>query len=257
MSGKKILSLVRKFGERKHADAWRQISGEVDISTFEDVFSQEVKTKDKPQVKLPEEFLSLVGQPESSHSKPIKYLMDRGVTRQDINKWKIGYCHSGEFANRIIVPSFDCEGNLDYFIARLYISGWNKYKNPPVSRDIIFNDLNIDWNKEIILVEGAFDAMRAENAIPLLGSTMKETSRLFTKIVEKSSTVYIALDKDAKRKEQVIIDNLLQHDIATYKIPLGNFSDVGEMSKEEFAHKKTLASFITREDYLLHKALTL
>ena len=74
-----------------------------------------------------------------------------------------------------------------------------KYKNPKVSKDIIFNGLNVDWDSDIVLVEGVFHAMKCRNAIPLLGSTLRENSILFQKICERKPNVYLALDDDVFR----------------------------------------------------------
>ena len=256
-AGGKITSLVKKYGSPGQLSKWRELSNEVDLSSFDVVFRETEEVAASIDLLLPGEFISLVGQETSFAPKPFKYLLARGIGQEEIKKWKIGYCPSGEFGGRIVVPSFDSSGNLNYFVARLYASGWNKYKNPPVSRDIIFNDLNIDWAADLVLVEGVFDAIKADNAIPILGSSLRENSVLFAKIVEYSPKVYLALDKDVESKSQKIINNLLQHDVKVYKINLGGKSDVGEMSKKEFLERKRLASFIEREDYLLYKALTL
>ena len=89
----------------------------------------------------------------------MKYLHSRGVTKADILRWKIGFCFDGEYRNRIIIPSFDEDGDCSYFIARSYTGDSYKYKNPRASKDIVFNDLFIDWNKDLVLVEGVFDAL--------------------------------------------------------------------------------------------------
>mgnify|MGYP005631781647 CR=1 FL=1 len=41
-----------------------------------------------------------------------------------------------------------------YFVARTYNGDAYKYKNPNASKDIIFNELFIDWNTDLVLVEG-------------------------------------------------------------------------------------------------------
>ena len=54
----------------------------------------------------------------------------------------------------------------------------------------------IDWTKDIYLVEGAFDGLFLENAIPMLGKHMSEL--LFETIYKKAkSSVIICLDGDA------------------------------------------------------------
>ena len=169
--------------------------------------------------------------------------------------WKIGYCDSGEYQKRIIIPSFDKEGYVNYFVARTYIEQYKRYKNPPASRNIIFNELYLNWDQDLTIVEGVFDAVVARNSVPLLGSTLREGSQLFQEIVSHDTPVFLALDADAGRKEERIIKLLLRYDIELYKIDTSGFSDVGEMTREQFRERKENATFITQGDYLLRKAL--
>ena len=109
----------------------------------------------------------------------------------------------------------------------------------------------IDWNDDLVLVEGIFDAIRAGNAVPILGSTLRSDSRLLRKIVFNDTPVYIALDPDAADKERKIIKTLLRYDIELYKIDVSGYEDIGAMPKEVFAERKKQASFIDRDNYLL------
>jgi DNA primase len=249
-SGLKIANLIKRFGAFSDHSKWVEMDGSVDLSSFEDLFL----TKDKPEspvATLPESFTTLTGNHRSFKSKyAISYLKSRGITREDILRWKIGYCPDGEYSGRICIPSFDNNGHLNYFIARSYGRDFPKYKNPPVSRDIVFNDLYTDWEDPIVLVEGVFDAIVAENAIPILGSILKESSKLFQKIVRKKATVYIALDPDAADKEKRIINSLLEYDIKVYKVDVSPFEDVGSMTKAEFASRKKESTIIDSIHYL-------
>lgn len=154
----------------------------------------------KKVVKLPSEFKSLTVKsifPE--YRQAVHYLNMRGLTYLDILKYNIGYCMSGEYKNRIIVPSYDSNGDLNYFISR----SWNdnvslKYKNPPISKNVIGFEMFINWKlSEVCLCEGVFDAIAIKrNAIPLFGKTINNT--LFLKLIqEKVKSVYIILDNDA------------------------------------------------------------
>ena len=128
-------------------------------------------------VKLPEEFKSLAGEDGSIfflHAK--KYLLSRGLTEDDIIKYNIKYCSEGEYKNRIIVPSYDNNRVLNYFVARSFYNSPLKYKNPPAPKDTVIFDLYINWNMPIILCEGVFDAIALKiNAIPLLCKTVQDT----------------------------------------------------------------------------------
>ena len=67
------------------------------------------------------------------------------------------------------MPSFNEDGYCNYFIARTYTDDWLDYKNPEASKDIIFNDLLMDWNEPITIVEGVFDAIKSRKFNTPLG----------------------------------------------------------------------------------------
>ena len=79
--------------------------------------------------------------------------------RSDIQLWKIGYCPKGKYGGRIIIPSFNNNGRINYFISRSYVGHQRKYLNPSASKDFIFNELFIDWDEPVVLVEGVFDSI--------------------------------------------------------------------------------------------------
>jgi len=234
---------------------WDKMNNVVDLGQLDsNIFQDKIQTA-KEIVDLPKEFISLANKNLPITSRiALNYLYDRGLTKEDIVLWKIGFCSSGEYAGRIIVPSFDLDGNCDYFVARGYGKQYPKYMNPNVSKDIVFNELFIDWNKDIILVEGAFDAMKCTNAIPLLGSTLNEKTNLFKKIVKYDPVVCVALDPDAEAKSNDIINKLTHYDIQTFKININGFGDVGEMTKNQFKSRKDKALLIT-DDWLLQSQI--
>ena len=113
----------------------------------------------------------------------------------------------------------------------------------------------IDWDEPIVLVEGVFDAIAAgENAIPILGSTLREQSRLFQAIAIHDTPVYMALDHDAEKKAEWIIKSLLKYDLEVFKIPIDE-ADVGEMGGEEFKQRLLSARQIKNEMYFFEQML--
>ena len=212
--GRNIRRIIRRFGSYTQLQAWDRITNRTDLERFAELFVDRIPETSKEKVELPAEFVSL-----SSSTTPatglqaLRYLENRGITKQDIVKWKIGYCFSGEYRNRVIIPSFDYDGDVSYFVARSYNGDSYKYKNPRVSKNIAFNELYIDWNSDLIIVEGIFDALIAGNAAPILGSTLRNDSTLLREIVKNDTPVYIALDPDARDKENKIIQTLLKYDI--------------------------------------------
>ena len=168
------------------------------------VYSKDTEDE-KVELRLPSEFKSLLKVPKGKinpvYRKALKYAEDRGITTDDIRKYNIGYCDSGHYTNRIIIPSYDCENRLNYFIARSVFSEEKfKYKNPPVSKNVIMFENQINWDEPITLVEGVFDAMAVKrNAIPLLG---KFIPKKLNDIIYKHgvSNINILLDEDAQEQ---------------------------------------------------------
>ena len=151
-------------------------------------------------VRLPQEYKSLSDPFDTSLIKEhaIRFLRKRGITKEDITRYNLGYCQSGKYNNRIIIPSYDSKGQLNYFVGRDFYSSNFKYMNPPnVAKDVIGFDLYVNWSLPIILVEGVFDAMSVKsNSIPLFGKTI--LPKLYNKIVEnKVKDIFIILDSDA------------------------------------------------------------
>ena len=250
--GRNIRRAVRRFGNHNQLASWDQLFGRQDLERFADLFVESKPEEDPQKLDLPEEFLSLATEElPATGIYAYNYLQKRGVTKSDILKWKIGYCFSGEYRNRIIVPSFDQDGDCSYFIARSYTGDSYKYKNPRASKDVVFNELYIDWNKDLVLVEGVFDALVAGNAVPILGSTLRSGSDLLRKIVRNDTPIYVALDPDAAKKERRIIKMLLQYDIELHKIDVSGYEDVGSMPKSVFSERKKNATFIDADNYLL------
>ncbi len=249
--GTSITKIVKRFASAQHKKKWGELEFEIDLSLFDKLF---VNKEERPQpMELPKEFIPLCSDQKPKNSfLPIRYLKSRGVTDSEIRLWKIGYCSSGEYSGRIIIPSFTEDGDLNYFIARSYKQHKQKHKNPKVEKSkIIFNELLIDWRQTIILTEGPFDAVRGgTNSIPLLGSSLREDSKLFNKIVSHDSTVCLALDPDAKQKEMKIAMNLAKYGIDVLKLEVFPYKDLAEMPREELLRRKSEAKHFSFYDWV-------
>jgi DNA primase len=252
--GNSLFGLVKRYGTYAQKQEWQKYVNVVDVSlSLEELLAGGKEEKQEEiKINLPKEFISLANKnlPISS-VEPLRYLSSRGIKKKEILKWKIGYCNKGEYKGRILIPSFDQEGDVNYFVARSYNKKeWPPYKNPNVSKDIIFNELYVDFKNDLVIVEGIFDAIKAENAVPILGSSLREDSKLFQEIVEQNTTVYIALDPDAEKKALILINKLLLYGIEIYKIDVSGYKDVGEMTKEIFLQRKKEAILMTRDEIL-------
>jgi len=152
-------------------------------------------------ITLPKEYKSLISSNDliARHAK--SYLKSRNIYEDDIIKYNIGYCESGRYAKMVIIPSYDENGNLNYFTGRSFEKDpYIKYRNPEASRDIIPFELFINFNLPLVLCEGPFDAIAIKrNAIPLLGKNIQQN--LMKKIVKSTvEKIYIALDTDAQKQ---------------------------------------------------------
>ena len=186
----------------------------------------------------------LVGLPEHykplwiNHNTPdyrnaLHYAMKvRNLTPLDVLRYEVGYCEEGPYAGMLIVPNFNENNMINYYVGRSYYNGSTiKHKNPPVSKDVIGFENQINWKQPIIIVEGAFDAIATKrNAIPLFGK--KILNNLRSKILtEKVPKLYIALDPDAFKDSIKEIEYFLNNGIEVYIVKLSG-KDPGEMGYE-------------------------
>ncbi len=156
--GKKLTSLLRKLDvDRKTISIIREIYGDSNWTP------QQEDAETKVFISLPKEFISLAEEPKGfnpEYKHAMYYLTQRGIGIKDIIKHNIGYCKEGLYARRVIIPSYNSDGSLNYFVSRSYYSEEKmKYKNPPISKNIICFESHVNWNEPIILCEGVFDAI--------------------------------------------------------------------------------------------------
>jgi len=255
--GKNIYRIVRSHGDYKQRQRWLELDGRLDLKTFDQIYKEINEIEEEPVCDLPEEMISLCNKrlPRSSQ-RALDYLYSRGLELKDIKMWKIGYCTEGRYGGRIIIPSFNRDGDPNYFIARSFVGHKRKYLNPMATRDIIFNELMIDWDEPVVIVEGAFDAIVAgTQAIPILGSTLRPQSRLFQALASNDTPVYIALDQDAEKKASWMIKKMIEYDMEVLKIDTSSVEDVGTMTPRQFHNAFELANPIDPDYFFFEKLL--
>jgi DNA primase len=183
--------LFDKFGNRKLKKLYNILRP--------DETEKVIKVK-KTKVVLPDSFTLF----KDSHpvypvrKQAYNYLKSRGINDEIIERFGIGFCDKGSHMGRIIIPSYNAKGDLNYYVGRSWdVNSRAKYRNPEAEKDqIIFWENLIDWNKDIYLVEGAFDGMFLNNPVVMLGKHMSEL--LFETIYNNAKgDVIICLDGDA------------------------------------------------------------
>ena len=254
LKGKNIDFLFRKFAQ-SHLEEARSLH-----------FSRHENTNDhlesdpdvNVEVQIPNGFVLLganINTTDPDIKDTIRYCSDRGLTHRDMWYFKLGTCKRGSFRRRVIFPSFDDEGHLNYYTARsIDDSKSMKYLNAKVAKkSVIFNEINIDWNKELNLVEGPFDLTKTVgNSTCLLGSSLSTDSALCEQIIRKRTPVLLALDPDARKKSHNIAKLLFSYDITVRSIDVPEGRDVGDMTKLEFQTLLKTAVLWKKDDRLLH-----
>ena len=207
-------------------------------------------------VTLPKEYKPLISNNDliARHAKA--YLKSRNIGEDDIIKYNIGYCESGRYSKMIIIPSYDANGNLNYFTGRSFEKEpYIKYRNPEASRDIIPFELFINFDLPLVLCEGPFDAIAIKrNAIPLLGKNIQDS--LMKKIVQSTvEKIYIALDTDAMKQAHKFAEYFINQGKEVYLVELKG-KDPSEMGFKNFT--KLIQNTLPLSQYdLMEKKLQL
>jgi len=249
--GKKLTSLLRKLDvDKKTISVIREIYGDTSYNPQKD------DSDAKVFINLPKEYISLASEPKGfnpEYKHAIHYLTQRGIGMAEIVKYNIGYCKDGLYARRVIIPSYNSDGSLNYFISRSYYQDEKmKYKNPPISKNIICLDSQINWKEPIILCEGVFDAITIRrNAIPLLGKFPSKT--LVEKIFMNGvSDIVISLDNDAMNEALKVSDYFRKQGINVKLMTLKD-KDAAEMGYEGFYNELNGTKEFGIEELLLSK----
>ena len=188
-----LYKLLKKYGNAKQLKKYLLLKPEDDGEQPKRTFIQ---------VRLPKEFVSFKDaslglKMTPQYKQAFNYIQKRNITDLMVQMYNIGFCYTGHYEHRIIIPSYDSENRLNYFIARSYLNNTKmKYKNPEVDKEsLIWNEHLINWDEPVYIVEGAFDSIFLPNSIPMLGKFM--TQNLFNKLYDNAKKIVIVLDPDA------------------------------------------------------------
>ena len=210
-------------------------------------------------LKLPKGFILLAKNLNSRDpdiKETISYAKSRGLSTDDFWYYKLGACKLGRYRRRLVIPSFDSLGKLNYFTGRAIDKTQKiKYLNAKApKKTLIFNESNINWKEELTLVEGPMDLVKCDyNATALLGSSLNKNFELFKKIVSNSTPLVMAIDPDASEKMLKMCKVFYSYGINIRSLEFDHFSDVGEMSKLEFSKRKSEAVAWQPEDGLIYR----
>ena len=211
---------------------------------------------DITKIELPKEYKSLLSiqRTDISAKHALAYLKKRGISKEDILKYNIGFCEEGRYKNMIVVPSYNKDGIINYFIARSFEKDPSrKYDSPKCNKNAIIGlEYFINWNIPVILCEGIFDAIAIKrNVIPLFGKTIPKA--LMMKLVETNvKTVYVALDRDALKDALKYAEELLNLGKDVYLVDLDD-KDPSEMGFDKFTSLVHKAEQLTLSELIYKK----
>lgn len=255
-----LAPLLRKYGTQEHLNAYRELTGHGGKS---ELFTVEVDKAQK--IELPKDFrlLTLASDMDPDVKAAWRYVYSRGLTDRDAWYFKFGVSDEARWKRRVIMPSFDSNGELNYFAARAIDKDRKpKYDNPDVDKNpIVFNEINIDWTKRLVLVEGPFDLVKCpENTTALLGSDLDERHEVLNKILLHNTPVALALDGDMwNKKTPKIVKKLQEYDVDVVVVDVRPWGDPGSMTKPEFEKALAEAGRMEWNDLFfnkLHKAMS-
>ena len=188
------------------------------------------------EIELPSDFKLVAQQHRDPYSKEVlKYAVQRGFNTSLLWRFRCGFSRENRWYRRLLMPSFDAEGNLNYLTGRAIDNNNHiRYVNDSLpKKDIIFNELDVDFGKPLVLVEGPLDLIKCNaNSTCLLGSTLNENSVLFERIIRNNTPIILLLDPDAKTKAMKIAKLLSSYAI-NVNLNFPSDRDVGDCEPDE------------------------
>jgi len=198
-------------------------------------FKQQTKQKvDANTLQFPHGVTPIMSSSAILSKHALHYLDQRGITQQDVVKYDLHYCEQGPLRNMVVIPSYDKDGFLNYYVGRSFDkNAYIKHKLASSTKDIIGFEMYINWDLPVILCEGAFDAMAIKrNAIPLFGKKLSTT--LMKKIIKSNvKKIYLALDEDALKDAFNHAETFMSYGKQVYLIEMGD-KDPSELGFEQF-----------------------
>lgn len=220
-------SLLRKLNSSsQYRERLFKVTGDIKLTR------NYTKKLDSRIISLPAEFISLVKYGSGPEYKnAMSYIKSRGISLVDIIRFNIGYCEEGCYKNHIIIPSYDVDGNLNFFMGRRYYDtdGVLPHKKPLCDMNIVGCELFINWSEPVILVESIFNAITIRrNVIPLFGKY--PSKKLYeAMIINKVKIVYVFLDSDATKDAIRVCEYLIKIGITPYFVDINKGKDPNEI----------------------------
>lgn len=197
-----MFRLIRDYGDRDSLREYRRVLNEMRESGLYRLGYRTRYDGEVQDIELPKPLHRI-----SESKAAMDYLGDRRIDKGIIDRFGLR-CTTGDASEwmdkyRIVIPSYDEYGILNYWTGRDYLGGNPKnpkYRNAKCEKKgVIFNECNINWNADVTIVEGPFDMLSCvPNTVPSLGKCIDRTYRLYQVMYSKlNANVNIFYDGDA------------------------------------------------------------
>ena len=241
--------IIKRFGGRKLLKEYFELVKSLKSGKLYEFLDDVEKIRDREPIKLPKTFRK-VNIKSCGDKYVVQYLKKRHIDQWTVNKFNIGYTTWDEeeksWACRLIIPSYDDFGRLNYFVGRDYMPEKKekatftrpKYKNCDADKkEIVFQEELIDWDADITLVEGALDCVYGPNTISMLGKFLTRDSELFKMLVERAKArIIVCLDNDTTEEQSLKICRLLNETRLSgniWYIPMDEYKDFGDAFEKD------------------------
>ena len=182
------------------------------LTTLADELREEVGNIDINEMNYPESFKFITGVENSLiGKKALEYITEkRGLSIESVLRLKIGYCFKGPYSGRIIIPTLDEKGRVEYFVGRSFLFNDVPYKNPRNDEagkgktQVLFNYHEAKTKRQIIICEGVFDAIATGmSAVAVFGKTLSSAQCQLLRQTQTEEFI-VLLDGEAQEEAQAL-----------------------------------------------------
>jgi len=217
------------------------------VSSYDDLVVSQLEVNYNTEVYVPLTADSDLTDPLISDA--FKYLYARSIFPQEDGDYYV--CREGKYADRLIIPYKDEDGEIYYFQARALRDQTPKYLNPGLSDGV--RSMNVlypfDTSKEVIVTEGPIDALSliqcGLNATCTNGSNVSEVQ---ARQLMEAPGVIMAYDNDEAgrrgiEKFDVIRKRLRMPAFSVYTVP-SSYKDWNDILRK--GGKSAILDYVSR-----------
>ena len=245
---------LKRFIELNEGISTRNLTVEdfdKDISDFRKKIIEKFNIPKSKIQKLtfPESYVSAF---ESKYA--LNYIRHRGIKDEVIEKFKLGWCSEGDFAFRVMFPSFNKNEDLIYYSGRSILGTIPKSLNVKIDKnDLLYGSDFLDYKKDfIVITEGPFSCITVnDNAVALYSKNITPQQLIRLRNF-KFKKFYIMLDGDAREQAVKLAESLLKFGKSPYIVKLAD-KDPNDLGYEECWKLINSSKEFTEKNLLMEK----